>query len=213
MDSKNKGNKVIFAVLLIEFVFLLGWCYIKSEHKSYAAAQASAETASIDVSSSPSAVGTVQQGDQLLIPNSSQIKAPDFELPNVSTGQNIRLSTELKSHPVVFTFWATWCPPCQAELPVLEEISHKYQGRVAFYGINFSDDAPTIRSFLNTHNYTMPMLSDSSSEAGNAYSVSTIPRLFIVGTDGKIKCDIDGYSDEEGPDLERVIDDVLRQQG
>lgn len=226
MHSNKNSNKLIYAVVAVEFAALLAWCYISSEHKSRAAAPslpaqvATSEVPAgmidddppLPVDQNASKSGQEWAGDPLLIPSDSQISAPDFELPDLGTGQKVRLSSEVKNHPVVFAFWTTYCEYCKMEFPVLERLNKHYGGRVAFYGINAGEDEPTVRAFLSTNRYTIPMLSDSEADAVSAYSIDEFPHVFVVGTDGKIKYDIDGYNEREGTDLEHVIDDVLRQQ-
>jgi len=148
---------------------------------------------------------------QTVFPADEQLDAPDFSLHDVKTGAATQLSTAVKTRPVVFSFWATWCGPCNQELPLLEALSKKYNGRVSFYGINSDDDPATIRKFIAAKGFTMPMLEDSGKIASSAYSVQGIPRLVVVGTDGKIKYQVDGFDPDEDQFLPTILDQVLAE--
>ena len=84
--------------------------------------------------------------------------APSFVIKNAATGQPFSLDTQDKAGPLVLDFWATWCGPCRAELPHLETLSRKYQGRVAFYGVNSSDTPKVTAAFAKQNHLTFPML-------------------------------------------------------
>jgi len=90
---------------------------------------------------------------------------PDFILPDVN-GKPLRLST-LRGRIVVIEFWAMFCGPCRAELPVIEKIHREYRNsNLTILAINADNESPAkVRSFLRKNNYTFPVLLDPTEDA------------------------------------------------
>jgi thiol-disulfide isomerase/thioredoxin len=112
--------------------------------------------------------------------------APDFTLAN-TTGQAFALSDYVSQssrpgRPVVLNFWATWCAPCRLEMPSLQNISVKYNGRIAILGINQAESAPMITDFAAGMGLTYPLLVDQDNQVNQLYDVVSLPTtLFIDG--------------------------------
>jgi thiol-disulfide isomerase/thioredoxin len=94
--------------------------------------------------------------------------APDFSLASPK-GNKYTLS-ELRGEAVVMNLWATWCPPCRAEMPVLEECYGRYQrGGLVVLGVNAtSQDYPV----------TFPILLDETGEMARNYEMQSLPSTF-----------------------------------
>lgn len=112
--------------------------------------------------------------------------APDFTLTDLE-GQQVQLSS-LKGKKVVLNFWASWCPPCKAEMPDLVEMSKKYQGQVEFYGVNLTtqDTAEKAKGFVEEYGIEFPTLLDERGEVGGRYGVVSIPTSFTIDEDGVV---------------------------
>ena len=102
------------------------------------------------------------------------------------TKENFEVEVLNSDKPVVVDFWATWCPPCRAEMPEMEEFYKNNNGQVNFYAINLQESPDKVREFLNANGYTLPVLSDAGT-ISRAYRVSAIPTTLIVGRDGVVK--------------------------
>ena len=140
--------------------------------------------------------------------------AVDFTLPDAATGRPLHLQDAAKSGPLVLDFWATWCGPCRAELPHLEALSRKYQGRVAFYGVNSSDSLPNIAAFTKKNGLTFPMLSDAQHRVAFLYGADAIPLLVVVDTQGRVRSVVSGYDPDENIEisLSKTLDALLVEQ-
>ncbi|HMD50405.1 MAG TPA: TlpA disulfide reductase family protein, partial [Bryobacteraceae bacterium] len=103
-------------------------------------------------------------------------------------------------------FWATWCPPCRAELPSVEKLSKEFAGSVQFYGIN-DEEAGTVKRFVANNHYEFPVLMDSKRLVHRMYGVSAIPTLLIVDKDGVIREHFIGSRSEAS--LRKAIQSVL----
>lgn len=113
--------------------------------------------------------------------------APDFTLPNTD-GDDIALS-ELRGRPVVLNFWATWCPPCRAEMPALEQTWQRYgKEGVLILGINQGESQAVVERFARgTVDTTFPLLLDRRTEVGRTYAVRALPTTVFVDAEGRIQ--------------------------
>lgn len=113
--------------------------------------------------------------------------APDFTL-QTTTGDTIQLSS-LRGQPVIVNFWATWCPPCRAEMPEIEQVWQDYQGQnLMILGVNQRENAITVERFKQTVvNMTFPVLLDTTAEIANQYGVVALPTTFFIDAEGQIQ--------------------------
>ncbi len=147
-----------------------------------------------------------------LLPASAVRTAPPFAITDAATGAPFRLPGAAQAHPLVLDFWATWCGPCRAELPHLENLSHKYQGRVAFYGINSSDPPKIAAAYAEQNGLTFPMLSDTDHHVALLYGADAIPLLIVIDTHGKVRAVTDGYSENVEAELSKTLDALLTEE-
>jgi cytochrome c-type biogenesis protein len=129
--------------------------------------------------------------------NKKTIPAFDFTLTD-QYGNEHTLS-DYKGKVVFLNFWATWCPPCQKEMPDIEELYQEYntnQDEVIFLGIAnpSSEDYPKnsdvskeeVKSFIEDNGYTFPTLFDETGEILDQYSISAFPTTFMIDKEGNI---------------------------
>jgi peroxiredoxin len=111
--------------------------------------------------------------------------APDFALRSVD-GTVVRLS-QFRGRAVVLTFFASWCHPCEEELPVLQKVQHEEGDRLAVVGVNFQDIDSDTRDFVRRLGVTFPALVESSSDPVAArYGVHGIPVTFFIDARGNV---------------------------
>jgi peroxiredoxin len=127
--------------------------------------------------------------------------APDFNLRSLDGGM-MRLS-ELRGHPVLLNFWATWCAPCRVEMPWLVAFHQQYRAQgVQIIGVSL-DDADSehqVAIFAKDKGVKYPVLLGDSTVA-NAYGgVRFMPQSFFIDRDGRIKKTTIGLTSKE--DLE-----------
>lgn len=120
---------------------------------------------------------------------SSKTAAIDFTVQD-KNGKNVSLS-DYKGKPVVLNFWASWCPPCKAEMPDYESMYKQYsQQGVAFMMVDLTDGqretADLAKQFLEDNKYTFPAYFDIGTKAANAYGVSSIPTSLFIDKEGNI---------------------------
>lgn len=117
--------------------------------------------------------------------------APDFTVLD-GNGAAVRF-TETAGKPAIINFWATWCPPCKAELPYFEEAYRQYGDRIRFMMIDltdgFRDTEEGVKQFIGQNGYTFPIYYDTDFEAAAAYRISAIPLSVFINADGVIVAD------------------------
>ncbi|ENQ3107891.1 Peroxiredoxin [Bacillus sp. 491mf] len=116
--------------------------------------------------------------------------APDFELSKLD-GTKVKLS-DLKGKKVILNFWATWCGPCQREMPDMQEFYSKYQNDVEILAVNYtasegSEGKEKVRKFAEEKGVTFPILLDTEIKVTTTYKVITIPTSYFVDTKGVIQ--------------------------
>ena len=117
--------------------------------------------------------------------------APDFQLENLA-GQSISIS-DLQGKPVLLNFWATWCPPCRAEMPYLQQIYEEWSDKgLVLLAIDIGEGPSQIKEFLETNNLSLPVLLDSDKSVAQRYNITGIPTTFFIDKDGTIQVKIIG---------------------
>ncbi len=115
-------------------------------------------------------------------------KAPDFELVQINKNnelEKIRLS-DLEGKGVMLNFWATYCKPCEAEMPYMEELYPKYKEDVEIVTVNLDASELVIHQFIDKYDLTFPVVHDTKSEVMDLYSVGPIPSTFFINPEGEI---------------------------
>jgi len=124
-----------------------------------------------------------------LIPSPRQgFLAPDLVLPDLEGG-TIDLS-ELRGQVVIVNFWASWCPPCRAEMPALERTQEAHAGDgLVVLAVNATnqDSLPAVISFIEEMGLTLPIALDQSGEVGRRYQVRALPTTFFIDRQGVIQ--------------------------
>lgn len=132
--------------------------------------------------------------------------APEFSLPNLD-GQAITLAS-FKGKVVVVNFWATWCPPCRAEMPAMERAAKLMaDDNVVILGIHVGGNEDKVWSFVTEHNLTFPIVLDKGGKISRKWPTVGLPTTFVVDPAGKIAYQAIGGREWDDP----AIMDTLRQ--
>jgi cytochrome c biogenesis protein CcmG/thiol:disulfide interchange protein DsbE len=111
--------------------------------------------------------------------------APDFNLTTFE-GDTISLADQ-RGKPVVINFWASWCPPCRIEAPLIERTWRAYKDRgLIFLGINIQDRKEDALNYMREFDITYPNGPDPTGEIAIDYGVSGLPVTFFVSRKGEV---------------------------
>lgn len=114
--------------------------------------------------------------------------APDFTLRALD-GQTYHLA-ELRGQAIIVNLWATWCPPCRAEMPTLQKLYSEYQKEgliVLAVNSTVQDQPAKIPDFVRQYGLTFPILLDEQGEVSRAYQLRSLPSSYFIDRDGRIR--------------------------
>ncbi|MCC4723563.1 TlpA disulfide reductase family protein [Salinicoccus sp. RF5] len=112
--------------------------------------------------------------------------APDFLLTTLE-GEEARLS-EFRGQPVIINFWATWCPPCRAEMPDFQKLYEAEDVEILAVNLTESEQSEEgVQDFIDELGLTFPVPMDQNSIVSEMYEVQAYPTSYIVDSDGKIQ--------------------------
>ena len=137
--------------------------------------------------------------------------APDFELIG-QDGHSYRLSS-LRGKVVLVNFWATWCPPCRAEMPSMDELYRNYsKGPFEMLAINVEENGPeAVAAFSRENQHTFPVLFDQDATVQRLYGVYKFPETFIINKDGIIVEKVVGAIGWTEPDVLSYLNKLIRE--
>jgi cytochrome c-type biogenesis protein len=144
--------------------------------------------------------------------------APDFELTD-QYGM-IHTLSDYRGKVVFLNFWATWCPPCRAEMPDIESLYEEYaaQGNedVVILGVAFPDydreqSERKIKDFLSDNGYTYPVLMDTEARLLWEYGITAYPTTYMIDRDGNLYGYVVGGMSREV--MEQIIEETLMESG
>lgn len=141
-----------------------------------------------------------------------KILAPDFSL--IDQYGNTHKLSDYKGKVVFLNFWATWCPPCVKEMPHIEAIYKEYKNSgedvvilgVAIPNIGREGSKEDIIEFLDSNEYTFPVLFDETTEVISKYGISAFPTTYLIDKEGNIKGYIPGAMDKDT--MKSIIYDI-----
>jgi peroxiredoxin len=112
--------------------------------------------------------------------------APDFEL-QTTKGESFKLSDQVGQKVIVLNFFATWCGPCQAEMPELVRYSNKHtKDPVVILGVDADEKPLPVNDFIGKYEVRYPVAIDPGS-VERAYGIGAFPTTVLIGVDGKIE--------------------------
>ena len=121
-----------------------------------------------------------------VVPNES-IQEGGEELSWVSLeGKNLSLS-DFEGTPLLVNFWATWCPPCLAEMPLIQDFADQYQDQLVVLAINAGEDEAVVRDFVMQQNLELTFLLDPTNSAAKYFRVYGFPTTLFFDGDGVLQ--------------------------
>ena len=116
--------------------------------------------------------------------------------------------SDLRNKVVIVNFWATWCPPCVAEMPEIQELYKKFGNRVAFMLVT-NEKPEVVTAFMEKNQYQMPVFY-LASEPPKALSFSAFPTTFIISRDGHVVSKKTGAANWNSKATEKILEELLK---
>ncbi len=138
---------------------------------------------------------------------SNAVAALDFSLPALD-GRTVKLS-DLKGRPVLINFWASWCPGCREEMPLLQAIHEERQGNgLEILAVDIGESPDTVKQFLQDNKLTFTALLDQDTRVSMLYGIRLIPTSVLVDKNGDIR-DIKVGAFADKAEIRRAVDKIM----
>jgi peroxiredoxin len=126
----------------------------------------------------------------------------DFTLKDAS-GKPVSLAPLIGERPVLLIFWATWCPNCKENVPVVNRM-HKEparNGNVQILALDYMESPEKVKAFIEANMVAFPVLLDRKGTVAKAYKVVGVPTYVLIDRDGRI-----AFRGHELPEINKVLD-------
>lgn len=203
------NKRIKFAILTIIFILLIGsayFLYVRIDNSTISN-KLIVSNESKQQNNASSSNNSTSSENQF----SDKMQAPGFTVYNAD-GNPVNLSNYV-GKPIVLNFWASWCGPCQIEMPDFHKKYLELGDKVTFLMINMTDGSrETVNSaskFIEEKGYTFPVLYDTDSSAAIAYGVYSIPTTYFIDSKGYVIAQAIGSID--GETLQRGMDMIISE--
>ncbi|RWZ58732.1 redoxin domain-containing protein [Halobacillus fulvus] len=117
--------------------------------------------------------------------------APDFTLSTLDGGE-VTLS-EFKGEKVMLNFWATWCPPCRAEMPDMEKFHEQHDIKVLAVNLTDSESSERkVEEFVDEYNLSFTVLMDTQADVKAQYQIIPVPTSIFIDEEGRVQSVVKG---------------------
>jgi len=126
--------------------------------------------------------------------------------------KNNKDRVEFKDHKgkvILINFWATWCPPCIAEMPSFQKLFEDYEGKVEFYFVS-NEDHETVRNFMDRKNFTLPAYRPKSA-IPEPLDDTTYPTTYLLDKKGNIVIEKVGSAAWDSEKMRKTLDKLLAE--
>ena len=131
-------------------------------------------------------------------------RAPEFMLKDLN-GKDVSLSS-LKGKAILINFWATWCPPCRAEMPALNKLFKEYHDKgFAVIAVSTDRNTSSVKNFLVKTPVDFPVLLDSDGRVSRQFKVFSLPTSFLLDTNGIILQRYLGEEEWNSPEIRKKV--------
>ena len=134
-------------------------------------------------------------------------RAPEFSLARLGSQEPVRLA-DLRGRVVLVNFWATWCKPCEDEMPAMQHLYEELAGpSFELLAISVDEEAAEVERFRDRLGLTFPILLDPEQRAAHAYQTFRFPETLLVGADGSV---VERYIGPKEWDATAYVDRIRR---
>ncbi|MBY7142483.1 TlpA family protein disulfide reductase [Virgibacillus sp. NKC19-3] len=173
------------AILVLVVIGMLGWAvYDFTSSNDETSMEEDNSSGGGEMTSPPAADEEVEETDE--VGTSVGQMAPDFQLKTME-GEEANLS-DYRGQRVILNFWATWCPPCRAEIPDFQKLYNNEDVEILAVDLTETEESmEEVNAFVEEYEMTFPVLLDESSDVANTYQVMAYPTSYMIDSNGHIQ--------------------------
>ncbi len=136
-------------------------------------------------------------------------KTTDAKFMNIN-GKNSKLS-DFKGKVIMLNLWATWCPPCRAEMPSMQKLYDDFKNKnFVITAVSQGENLDTVKNFLKNNNYSFPIFIDINNEIARVYSTGSIPTTYLIDKEGYLIARFVGGRDWYSKESIDLINELLK---
>lgn len=145
------------------------------------------------------------------INNSSEkvIDTYNWELKGLNT-KSINF-TDFENKVIFVNFWATWCPPCRAEMPIIQELYDDYKDKISFVFVT-AENWETVNTYFNKNGYNLPVYNSLSSPPQLFLETNSIPATYIINSKGIVLVNKTGAADWNSSKIRNLLDESIKNK-
>lgn len=133
-----------------------------------------------------------------------------IDLQSINGEQFVR--NDFKGKVTVVNFWATWCPPCVEEIPMLNRLREKMQGKAfELISVNFGEEESTIHDFMQKVHVDFPVLLDEKGRTAGAWNTIVLPSTYVIGPDGRFAYGVNAAIEWDSPEVVEALEKLASQ--
>lgn len=141
--------------------------------------------------------------------NIEQISSYNWRLKGLNT-QSVNFN-QFENKVIFVNFWATWCPPCRAEMPMIQKLYNEYKDKVAFIFVT-NENWETVSAFFDKNGYNLPVYNSKSTPLQKFTETNSIPATFLIDKNGAILISKVGAADWNSTKVKKLIDDLIAER-
>lgn len=201
MDTKNKKTYIQYAVFAVIAITL----YVTGMHTEVIgfAQRGLLATGLMNPNVEDIAQLNAQETDGKKSDHPESTKA-DLSLKLIDKDGNLTTLESLKGKVIFINFWATWCPPCIAEMPSIDKLHKDMGDEIAFVMVSLDQDFESAKAFDKRKGYNLPIYTPASN-LPKMYQSSSIPTTFVIDAKGNLVLTHKGMADYNAPDFKKFL--------
>lgn len=120
---------------------------------------------------------------------------------------------DLRGRAVLLNFWATWCEPCRAEMPMLQQLADFHgEDKLAVLALNFKESEATAARFASRTGLKLAVLLDPAGDAAKRWSVKIFPTTVLIAANGRPRWRVRGEMDWTSPEAARMVENLIAER-
>jgi thiol-disulfide isomerase/thioredoxin len=142
------------------------------------------------------------------VEESKKLTTYNWDLKGLNT-PTINFNT-LENKVIFVNFWATWCPPCRAEMPMIQKLYNDYKNKVAFIFVT-NENWETVNSFFSKNNYNLPTYNSLNTPPQLFLQTNSIPATYLIDKKGNVRISKVGAADWDSNKVRNFLDELIAE--